>query len=49
MRPSGVRAAGVAPETVNLVVFSHAHTDHIGGTVDGAGNLNIPGALLALR
>jgi len=41
---NSLRGAGVAPETVDLVVFSHAHPDHIGGTVDGAGNLSFPNA-----
>ena len=39
-----LRAAGLAPETVDLVVFSHAHPDHIGGTLDESGNLAFPNA-----
>lgn len=38
------RAAGLEPETVDLVVFSQAHPDHIGGTLDEAGNLAFPNA-----
>jgi len=39
-----LRAAGPAPETVNLVVLSHAHPDHIGGTVGEDGDLTFPHA-----
>jgi glyoxylase-like metal-dependent hydrolase (beta-lactamase superfamily II) len=38
------RAAGLAPETVDLVVFSHAHPDHIGGTVGETGEVIFPNA-----
>lgn len=45
-----LRAAGLAPETVDLVVFSHAHPDHIGGTLDEAGRVAFPNArFLMLR
>jgi glyoxylase-like metal-dependent hydrolase (beta-lactamase superfamily II) len=32
-------AAGIAPESVDTVVITHAHPDHVGGTLDDAGTL----------
>jgi glyoxylase-like metal-dependent hydrolase (beta-lactamase superfamily II) len=47
---SNLRAAALAPETVDLVVFSHAHPDHIGGTVREDGQTTFPNArFLMLR
>jgi glyoxylase-like metal-dependent hydrolase (beta-lactamase superfamily II) len=45
---TNLRAAGIEPETVDLVVFSHAHPDHIGGTLDEAGDLAFPNARFAM-
>jgi glyoxylase-like metal-dependent hydrolase (beta-lactamase superfamily II) len=36
--------AGVKPEDIDAVVFSHAHIDHIGGVVDGSGKVLFPNA-----
>ncbi len=42
-------AAGVEPERVSTVVLTHAHPDHIGGIVDGAGRLLYPNARYVMR
>jgi len=36
--------AGIKPEDIDAIVFSHAHIDHIGGVVDDAGKLLFPNA-----
>jgi glyoxylase-like metal-dependent hydrolase (beta-lactamase superfamily II) len=36
--------AGIKPEDIDAVVFSHAHIDHIGGVVDDAGKVLFPNA-----
>ena len=36
--------AGLKPEDIDAVVFSHAHIDHIGGVVDDAGKVLFPNA-----
>jgi glyoxylase-like metal-dependent hydrolase (beta-lactamase superfamily II) len=36
--------AGIKPEDIDAVVFSHAHIDHIGGVVDSAGKVLFPNA-----
>jgi len=41
---TNLRAAGIEPETVDLVLFSHAHPDHIGGTLDESGRIAFPNA-----
>lgn len=41
---ANLQRAGIAPETVTDVVFTHAHPDHAGGNVDAAGKLNYPNA-----
>jgi glyoxylase-like metal-dependent hydrolase (beta-lactamase superfamily II) len=37
--PANMRAAGLAPEDVSIVFITHAHPDHIGGTLDESGRL----------
>lgn len=37
--PGHLRALGVAPADIDTVIVTHAHPDHIGGTLDGAGRL----------
>ena len=36
--------AGIKPEDIDAVVFSHAHIDHIGGVVDETGKVLFPNA-----
>jgi glyoxylase-like metal-dependent hydrolase (beta-lactamase superfamily II) len=36
--------AGIKPEDIDAVVFSHGHIDHIGGVVDEAGKVLFPNA-----
>ena len=36
--------AGIKPEDIDAVVFSHAHIDHIGGVVDSSGKVLFPNA-----
>lgn len=42
--PESMRQAGYPPESVDLVVITHAHPDHVGGTLDEAGTLLCPNA-----
>ena len=39
-----LKAAGVQPEDIDTVFITHAHPDHIGGTLDDQGNPNFPSA-----
>jgi glyoxylase-like metal-dependent hydrolase (beta-lactamase superfamily II) len=32
-----LRAAGIAPEDIDVVILTHGHPDHIGGNIDGQG------------
>jgi glyoxylase-like metal-dependent hydrolase (beta-lactamase superfamily II) len=41
---ANLRRAGITPESINLVVTSHGHLDHIGGLVRKSGALAFPKA-----
>src|SRR5690349_4473054 len=34
--PEELSAAGVAPDTIDVVIFTHLHGDHIGWNLEGA-------------
>lgn len=42
--PENLKSIGVEPETIDYVLFSHGHPDHIGGVVDSADRLVFPNA-----
>src|SRR5260370_14955465 len=44
---ANLRRAGIAPESIDLVVSSHGHLDHIGGFVTKSGALAVPQAQFA--
>lgn len=39
-----LQAEGVAPADIDMVILTHGHPDHIGGTVDSYGKLAFPNA-----
>jgi glyoxylase-like metal-dependent hydrolase (beta-lactamase superfamily II) len=39
-----MQAAGIRPADINTVIITHAHPDHIGGTLDDGGNPVYPNA-----
>jgi glyoxylase-like metal-dependent hydrolase (beta-lactamase superfamily II) len=41
---ANLRRAGIMPESINLVVISHGHLDHIGGLMTKSGALAFPNA-----
>jgi len=47
--PSALRAAGVAPESIQTVLLTHLHGDHCGGLVNAEGNASFPKAELVLH
>jgi glyoxylase-like metal-dependent hydrolase (beta-lactamase superfamily II) len=42
--PANLQALGVAPTDIDMVILTHGHPDHIGGTVDREGRLAFPNA-----
>jgi glyoxylase-like metal-dependent hydrolase (beta-lactamase superfamily II) len=43
-----MRASGIQPEQIDLVILSHAHSDHCWALVDADGRRNFPNAQVAL-
>jgi glyoxylase-like metal-dependent hydrolase (beta-lactamase superfamily II) len=43
-----LRAENITPESIDTVVISHYHQDHIGGLLDNAGNPTFPKARLVV-
>jgi glyoxylase-like metal-dependent hydrolase (beta-lactamase superfamily II) len=41
---AGLEAEGIAPETIDTVILSHMHGDHVGGNADTAGKPFFPNA-----
>ncbi|MCC6617235.1 MAG: MBL fold metallo-hydrolase [Anaerolineae bacterium] len=39
---SGLRAEGIAPESIDVIMLTHGHGDHIGGLADADGQLFYP-------
>lgn len=46
--PERLRAAGIAPADIDVVILTHADFDHIGGAVDAHGALAFPSARYVL-
>lgn len=47
--PENLRRAGIAPESIDAVLLTHLHSDHMHGLVDADGNPNFPNAALVLH
>jgi glyoxylase-like metal-dependent hydrolase (beta-lactamase superfamily II) len=42
--PENMRAAGLEPSEIDTVIITHAHPDHVGGTLDETRGLVFPNA-----
>jgi glyoxylase-like metal-dependent hydrolase (beta-lactamase superfamily II) len=42
--PAALKAEGIAPEEIDLVLLTHLHFDHVGGALDAAGTPAFPNA-----
>lgn len=45
---SNLQAFGIAPESINTIILSHAHTDHYGGIFDEENRFSFPNATYVL-
>lgn len=45
---AGLAAAGIAPASIDVIVISHMHGDHVGGLLDSSGRPAFPKATLRL-
>jgi glyoxylase-like metal-dependent hydrolase (beta-lactamase superfamily II) len=46
--PDNLRAAGISPESVDKVIITHAHIDHVGGLADDRGKPIYPNARIII-
>lgn len=46
---ANMRAAGIQPEQIDMVIATHAHCDHIWALVNGNGQRNFPNAQVAIN
>ena len=47
--PANLKAIGVKPEDVNLIIHTHAHRDHVGGNTDSSAKPIFPNARFCLQ
>jgi glyoxylase-like metal-dependent hydrolase (beta-lactamase superfamily II) len=47
--PENLRASGIDPESIDVVILTHGHPDHIGGTIDAEGKIAFPNARYVMR